>query len=103
MFAEPIESVTRLVTLSKGLIGQGQASTAHVLELSELTEELFPQMQPGPLLQCGSYHKEGAVCTGKGNGISGHSMSPGDTAQSHRSKWTEQQCDRSRDPALEAL
>lgn len=67
MFAEPIESVTRLVTLSKGLIGQGQASTAHVLELSELTEELFPQMQPGPLLQCGSYHKEGAVCTGKGN------------------------------------
>lgn len=86
MFAEPIESVTRLVTLSKGLIGQGQASKAHVLELSELTEELFSQMQPGPLFQCGSCHKEGAVCTGKGNGVSGYSMSPGDTAQSHRSK-----------------
>lgn len=86
MFAEPIESVTRLVTLSKGLIGQGRASKAHILELSELTEELFSQMQPGPLFQCGSCHKEGVVCTGKGNGVSGHSMSPGDTAQSHRSK-----------------
>lgn len=56
MFAEPIESVTRLVTLSKGLIGQGQASKAHILELSELTEELSSQMQSGSLLQCGLCH-----------------------------------------------
>lgn len=48
MFAEPIESVTRLVTPSKGLIGQGQASKAHILELSELTEELSSQTQSGP-------------------------------------------------------
>lgn len=91
MFAEPIESVTRLVTLSKGLIGQGQASNAHVLELSELTEELFSQMQPGPLFLCGSCHKEGAVCTGKGNGVSGHSSEP------------QEQAGQNRDPALEAL
>lgn len=84
MFAEPIESVTRLVTLSKGLIGQGQAFKAHILELSELTEELSSQMKSGPLLQCGSCHKEGAICTGKENGVSGHSTSPGDTAQSSR-------------------
>lgn len=88
MFADPIESVTRLVTLSKGLIGQGQASKAHTGRRSWNLERNFPLKRSlAPCSIVAACYKEGILSAQGGRmGGSGHSLSPGDTAQSHVSK-----------------
>lgn len=88
MFADPIESVTRLVTLSKGLIGQGQASKAHAGWHSWNLERSFLfKCSLDPCSIVSACHKEGVLSAqGRGMGGSEYSLSPGDTAQSHVSE-----------------